>query len=346
MRRWATAWSVAFVGLAAGVSAAPVGPLTVTLNPGWNSVALQAAELTSVSANPAVAGVAYWDGAAYQLRNLTAAALNASGGGRRGYWVFASSATSFTYSATDDSQGNLVNLTSGYNLVSFANDANFAAASLTATVNGQSVPLGQVVLPTFYEVGADHTYVPVDATGGTIRAGRAYWIFATAAVSLRYGGATPLPSVAPRTLQVTQLAPYQVGSTQFAANTTLDLSLTIAPSLNLTAAGNYTASAVGSPGLPVSCAASGSLGPGTGNFTTVTGTLNPFIRSGTMTVLGTYPATVTLGPGLGPALVTSVGVNATFNVRLETDNSVTIVLPPTSAPVNSTTGVTPTNFRP
>ncbi len=340
-------WVAIAIGLAAGVLAAPVGPVTVTLNPGWNAVAFQAAQLTNVSANPAIAGVAFWDGTAYQVRNLTAADLNASGGGRRGYWVFASSATSFTYSATDDSQGNLVNLGNGYNLVSFANSANFAASTLTASVNGTSVPLGQVVLPTFYEIGADNSYTPVDASTGTIRAGRPYWVFASGAVTLRYGGtALPsplpsvLPSVAPRTLQVTQLAPYQ----GFAANTTLDLNLTIAPSLNLTAAGNYSATAVGSAGFTVTCAAAGALGPGSDNFTTVTGTLNPLTRTGTMTVRGAYPATV--AAGAGAATPTRMSVNATFNVRLETDNSVTIVLPPTSAPVNSTTGVSPTNFRP
>lgn len=354
----------AVAALAGGVLAAPVGPVSVTLNPGWNAVAFQAAQLTAVSANPAVAGVAFWDGTQYQIRNLTVADLNASGGGRRGYWVFASSATSFTYSATDDSQGNLVSLSNGYNLVSFANNADFAASTLTASVNGTSVPLGQVVLPTFYEIGADNTYLPVDATTGTIRAGRAYWIFASGSVSLRYPGGSPppspgpsgsplpfpsvnpsaLPAVSPRTLQVTQLAPYRVGSTNFTANTTLDMSLTIAPSLNLTATGNFIALASGSAPFTVTCAAAGNLGPGTNNFTTVTGTLNPILRTGTMTVLGRYPATV--AQGSGPAVATNVAVNATFNVRLENNNTVTIVLPPTTAPANSTTGVNPTNFQP
>lgn len=342
-------WVAIAIGLAAGVLAAPVGPVTVTLNPGWNGVAFQAAQLTNVSADPAVAGVAFYDGASYQVRNPTAADLNAVGGGRRGYWVFATGATSFTYSATDDSQGNLVNLTNGYNLVSFANSANFAASTLTASVNGTSVPLAQAVLPTFYEIGADNNYTPVDASTGTIRAGRAYWIFASANVALRYGGTalpSPLPSVLPsvavpaRTLQVTQLAPYS----GFAANTTLDLNITIAPALNITASGNYSATAVGSTGFTVTCAASGALGPGSSNFTTVTGTLNPLTRTGTMTVRGAYPATVAAGAGQPTA--TRMNVNATFNVRLETDNSVTIVLPPTSAPANSTTGVNPTNFRP
>jgi len=344
-------------GLAATALATPVGPVTVTLNPGWNAVAFQSAQLTAVSANPAVAGVAFWDGTQYQIKNLTTTDLNASGGGRRGYWVFASSATSFTYSATNDAQGNLVNLSNGYNLVSFANAANFAASNLTATANGQTVPLGQVVLPTFYEIGPDNTYLPVDAATGTIRAGRAYWIFASGAVTLRYAGGPPasptaspipfpsvLPSVAPRTLQVTQLAPYRVGSSNFTANTTLDLTLTLAPSLNLTATGNYSATATGGSPFTVTCAAAGSLGPGSNNFTTVTGTLNPFLRTGTMTVLGRYPATV--AQGSGPATATNMNVNATFNVRLETDNTVTIVLPPTAAPANSTTGVSPTNFQP
>jgi len=168
---------------------ATVGPLTVSLNSGWNGVAFQSQTVTSLTSS-GVAGMAFYDGATYQTRNFDQASVNnaAEGGARRGFWVFANAAgAQFTYSATDDGQGNRVTLKQGYNLVSFCTNVPVAGSSLVARQNGNIVPLGSVVLPQFFEIGPNNAYTTVDVTaGGQVLPGRAYWIFSSGNVELSW----------------------------------------------------------------------------------------------------------------------------------------------------------------
>lgn len=168
---------------------ATVGPLTVTLNAGWNGVAFQSQSVTSLTST-GIAGMAFFDGTTYQTRNFDQASVNnaADGGARRGFWVFGTApGAQFTYSATDDGQGNRVSLKPGYNLVSFCTNVPVAGSSLVARQNGNIVPLGSVVLPQFTEIGTNNAYTQVDVTaGGSVQPGRAYWIFSTANVELSW----------------------------------------------------------------------------------------------------------------------------------------------------------------
>ncbi len=167
---------------------------TVPLNQGWNGVAFQNAQVTDLGTNPAIAGQATFDGTAYQTGQLTPAAVNAGDGTRRGFWVFATGATNLTY--TGQGQSNSLTLRSGYNLVSFASSSPITA--LTAQVNGQTVPLGSVVLTTFTQIDANGQYTPVNVgSGGTLQPGRPYWVFANGPVTLGWGnGPAPSPSPA------------------------------------------------------------------------------------------------------------------------------------------------------
>ena len=77
--------------------------VTVSINAGWNAVAFQTAELTSVSASPGITGFACWDGSAYLCGNLSREELASAQAGRRACWVLASQATSFTYTGPSSS---------------------------------------------------------------------------------------------------------------------------------------------------------------------------------------------------------------------------------------------------
>ena len=175
------------------------------LHAGWNALGFQAQELTALSSNPAVPGFARWTGSAYASGNFTAGELNAAGGGRTGFFLFATGNTSFTYSGRDV-EGSFLDLTGGrYQLVSFATSTNIPGSSLTATRGGETVPLSSVVLPQFQELGTDNTLTPVDVTaGGVLQAGRAYWVFAQSPVRLSWSSPAPSPSPTP-TLSVVSL---------------------------------------------------------------------------------------------------------------------------------------------
>jgi len=178
-----------------------VSDVLVSLRAGWNAVGFQSQLLTALNASGEVTGQATWNGASYLTGNFDRPALNALGG-RRGFWVFAQSATSFTYSGGDDGQGAFVELTlPGYNLVSFATSADIPGSLITAVQNNQAVDLPTLVLPQFFELGPDNEYTVVDIQkGGVIKPGRAYWIFANlaqGAVKLTWTTLAPSPSPSP-----------------------------------------------------------------------------------------------------------------------------------------------------
>ncbi len=149
----------------ARVGVAATGPITVALSTGWNPVAFQCPEVTSLSANPLVAGVATYDGTSYQLANFDLTGVNEAQGARRGFWIFANAPTSFSYSGDQDANGNLVELTTGWNLVAFTTTSTVPGASLTASQDDQPVSLNSVVLTTFYQVQSTQN-VPVDVAAG------------------------------------------------------------------------------------------------------------------------------------------------------------------------------------
>lgn len=165
----------------------PGNSVVVGLNAGWNAVGFQRQRITGIS-TPSVAGMAYFDGSAYQTRSATADTINGEGDGtRRGIWLYATASTLVTYNGDTDGFGNFVNLKSGYNFVCFNSATNVAGSALRATQDGQSVSLGSVVLPQFTEIQADNSYQTVDVqAGGQLKPGRAYFVFATGNVRLTW----------------------------------------------------------------------------------------------------------------------------------------------------------------
>lgn len=179
-------------------SASPTGgAINVQLAAGWNGVGFQRQQLSTVTSNSAVAGMATWDGTAYQTNSLTAATVNTAGT-RQGFFVFATGATNFTYAGANDGQGNFLNLKSGWNLAAFVTDVPIPGANLTASVNGSPVPLGNVVLTSFSEIQPNLSYNTVNIqSGGQVRPGFAYWIFANGNVRLSWGAGGPTGSPSP-----------------------------------------------------------------------------------------------------------------------------------------------------
>lgn len=105
--------------------------ITVPLTPGWNPVGLECSQVTAVDPGAGVAGMATYNGTGYDVSNLDLASLNSDSGGRRGLFVYATQATTFTYQGQDDGAGNYVDLRSGWNLVSFTSRTGFPARGLT-----------------------------------------------------------------------------------------------------------------------------------------------------------------------------------------------------------------------
>lgn len=216
--------------------ASNVNDVPVVLNAGWNGVGFQALQVTSLSSNPQVAGLATFSNGSYQTGNYATADVNAGAGGRRGFWIFATGNTSFTYSGTGGPD--FVDLASGYNLVSFATSSDLPGSSLTASVNGSTVPLGSVVLPTFTEIGPNNAYTSVDVSaGGSVKAGRAYWIFASTAAQIRVSGGpqpSPQPSTVPgQTLILTNASvPSGTTSVQVRLLNTVQLIATVPATIN------------------------------------------------------------------------------------------------------------------
>lgn len=180
--------------------ASTVNNVTVALVPGWNPLAFQCQQVTSLSNTGTVTGMAVFNGTGYTTQNFSQSNVNGFRG--QAFWVFANSAGSFTYSGNDAGSPGVTDLNlNGYQLVSFCTSTPIPGSSLTATQNGQPVGLGTVVLPQFTEIGPNNQYTTVDVqAGGVIQPGRAYWIFANTtngAVRLHVGPPGPAPSPSP-----------------------------------------------------------------------------------------------------------------------------------------------------
>jgi hypothetical protein len=164
------------------------GTVTVNLNAGWNGVGMERQQVTTLNTTASIAGMATFDGAAYQTASFTANDINNTGDGtRRGLFIFATGATSFNYAGAQDDKGNFVNLKSGYNLVSFVTSTNVAGSSIKAFQGATEVPLGSVVLPQFFEIQPNNTYAQVDVSaGGSVKPGKAYFVFSLGTVQPRF----------------------------------------------------------------------------------------------------------------------------------------------------------------
>lgn len=171
-----------------------VGPVTVNLVSGWNGIGFQCYSVSSLNAPSAVAGFAWWDGLVYQTGPFTMAELNAGNGTRRGFWVYATGPTSFTYSGTDATGANVA-LRSGWNLVNCPGNSTLGLADLSCSQNGSPVNLTSVLLPQVYEItGGNYTVRDLGA-GGRITEGKPYWVYSAAAnVALGYGSGQPSPT--------------------------------------------------------------------------------------------------------------------------------------------------------
>lgn len=148
-----------------------------SLGAGWNAVAFPVQRIDSLTGSAQIAGAVIWTGSAYATTTFEVAGLNAGAGGRRGFYVFATAPTAFSYTGSSDNRGNYLDLVSGWNLVSFASHDG-ATTALTLTLPAQ-------VLPQLYEV----------RTGQSVTRptpGVPYWVFASAAARITWpGGPTP-----------------------------------------------------------------------------------------------------------------------------------------------------------
>lgn len=300
-----------------------VNDVPVVLNAGWNGVGFQALQVSSLSLNPAIAGLATFSNGSYQTGNYATADINAGAGGRRGFWVFATGPTSFTYSGTGGPD--FVDLASGYNLVSFATSADIPGSSLSAFVNSNPVSLGSVVLTTFTEIGPNNAYTSVDVSaGGSVKAGRAYWIFASTAAQLRVGSG-PQPSVAPgNTLTLNNAAPPTgVATVQVRLLTSVGILATVPGTINSNGTITLTVpqSAEGASSVQVlylasngGLLASAVASTSTGQPVATLGPTNPATLSNVLLSVGTGSTTLKVGQ---TSQITVSGVYASGGTSIE-----------------------------
>lgn len=169
---------------------------------GYNAIGFQHLTIDAISGAGQVLGLAYWTGTDYQFGNLTVPEINALGT-TRGYWLFTSGPTSFTYSGNDLSGNRSVPLVFGWNMVTFPAQQDVQANTLQTFRGGQPVNPIAVIATDFFEINTNNQNVPVNvlAPGATLRAGRPYWVYAAEPVTLTYTvpvpTPTPLPSVIP-----------------------------------------------------------------------------------------------------------------------------------------------------
>lgn len=140
---------------------------SLSLRAGWNGVGFESGTLASLAANPLVVGLAQLRNGAYETQPFVASSVAAT---TTGYWVFAQGPTTVTYTGGVVSDGSMA-LQAGWNLVAFPCEG-------PARVLANSDVLAQ-----FTEIQADNSYQIVE---GTVTPGRAYWVFARQATTLRY----------------------------------------------------------------------------------------------------------------------------------------------------------------
>lgn len=162
--------------------AARTEQLTLHLKAGWNAVGFRCSEVTSLTPDPALAGLAWWDGRAYQTGGVTAADVNRAGV-THGFYVYATAATVLSYAGPSRTSGERLGmrLDGGWNFVSFPTEAYDLRCS-----DGQA------------EVAADSLVLGLDRP----LPGVPRWIYAPRQMVLSYCTTPPAPSpaVSPATL--------------------------------------------------------------------------------------------------------------------------------------------------
>lgn len=136
---------------------------SLRLNAGWNGVGFESGTLTELASNPLVVGLARLRNGAYETLPFTASSVTST---MEGYWVFSQGPTTVSYSGAVVSDGSVA-LREGWNLVAFPCDG-------PARVSGELLLM---------EIQADGSYKQVE---GTVTPGRAYWVFARQAMTVRY----------------------------------------------------------------------------------------------------------------------------------------------------------------
>lgn len=170
---------------------------TVPLNPGWNGVAFQVRNVSSIS-GASVASLTVYSGNGYTTGNADAATVNDGDGAMRGFWLFSTSAGQVTYSGDDTGRSPVVSLRSGWNFVALPAKTALPSTDVKAYVNGSPVSLGSVILPQVYQVQSNGQYRVVDlVAGGSLEPGGPCWIFASQPVQLAYAGFVPPPGSSP-----------------------------------------------------------------------------------------------------------------------------------------------------
>jgi len=166
---------------------------TLTLRAGWNPVGLECEEVTSLTPGPGVVGMALWDGQQYQVGNLDLDDLNADEGGRRGFYIYCTRATTLTYRGRGGGAG--ITLRGGWNLISFTTRTEVSCGNIT----GEGIDLIHELLPTLYECRPDNRVDGVHYRTGRIRPGRPYWVWCRRPIRIKCpNGTPPAPSPRPR----------------------------------------------------------------------------------------------------------------------------------------------------
>jgi len=165
---------------------------------GYNAIGFQHLTIDAISGAGQVLGLAYWTGTDYQFGNLTVPEINALGT-TRGYWLFTGGPTTFTYTGNDLSGNRSAQLGFGWNLVAFPAQQDVQASTLQTFRAGQPVSMISVIATDFFEVNTSNQNVPVNvlAPGASLRAGRAYWVYAAESVTLTYTVPQPTPTPTP-----------------------------------------------------------------------------------------------------------------------------------------------------
>lgn len=150
---------------------------TVTLEAGWTPVAFPGSRLLSLTTTGPVVALAWYDGRAFHVTSPTLARVNELGT-RRAFYFFAQGTGTLTYDQTDDGGG--VALAEGWNLVSLPRRP------------GRELSGRENLLPQVYPADGRP---PLDLESTTFEAGRAYWVYSRAAVTLQFGsqGSLGLP---------------------------------------------------------------------------------------------------------------------------------------------------------
>lgn len=187
---------------------------TLPLSTGWNCVSFPVMQLTQLQVGSGVGKVFVFDATSqsYVQVTPTAANLNAGTGLRRGFWVYATSATSLGYAGTDnDGSVRTVDLKTGWNLIGVPNRQPIAGGDILATDvgAGTTVPFlqtlsAQIPAPNgfllfrYVSGWRSGQYAASDATTTALAPKQGHWIYAWRPTQLEFqalstGGAIDKP---------------------------------------------------------------------------------------------------------------------------------------------------------